>query len=729
MLLDRIKFSNMKTKTKILIGVCAPLVLLAAVGGTAIYNIDKMNTTSKWVDHTRVVLAEASSIVASAVDMETGMRGYLLAGQEEFLDPYKGGEKKTYQGIKELQQTVSDNPGQVKRLGEVEAVLREWQKNVTTMQIDLRRQIGDAKTMNDVAKLVGEARGKTYFDKFRGQIGSFIETEKERLSGIHEGLDEELHAVIPDQEKIHDAVEEMEKVYKTLGMADALLASAVDMETGMRGYLLAGHEEFLDPYKDGTKRFRLQAIDLATVVAQDSEQTGRINDMQVTIDGWRREVVEPMIALRREIGDAKTMDDMADLVAEARGKQYFDHFRQLMADFKAEEEGLMKQRQASNVETVSRTKTIIISFVAVAVVAGLALAWMIGNGIGGPLVRMIEAMRLLSQGDTSVEINGLERKDEIGQMAHATQVFKENAIEKQKLEAESEANERRLAEEKHQAQVRMADDLEHSVKSVVETIAAAASQMQATAENMSGLATQSSEQSTIVASATEEASANVQTVAAASEELSSSIGEINRQVNQSRQVAEQAQSTTSRATDTVQNLSHMAQKVGDVVKLINDIAEQTNLLALNATIEAARAGEAGRGFAVVASEVKELASQTAKATDEIATQIGTMQTATDQSVDAITEIHGVIGQLGEAMISISAAVEQQNASTSEISRSAQEAATGTQDVATNISDVQHSITETGAASGQVLSAATGLQAQSKELDQKISSFLASIRAA
>ncbi len=177
-----IKFANLKTKPKILISICSPLVLLMMLGGVSVYSINSIVGTNERVNHTQVVLGDAAAIVGSAVDMETGMRGYLLAGQDGFLDPYRGGEEATYNGIKALQETVNDNPKQVERLAAAEKVLREWQANVTEPTIALRRDIGDAQTMNDMAKLVGEARGKVYFDKFRGQIATFIGREATLLS-------------------------------------------------------------------------------------------------------------------------------------------------------------------------------------------------------------------------------------------------------------------------------------------------------------------------------------------------------------------------------------------------------------------------------------------------------------------------------------------------------------------------------------------------------------------
>ena len=400
-----------------------------------------------------------------------------------------------------------------------------------------------------------------------------------------------------------------------------------------------------------------------------------------------------------------------------------------MEDIKLNNKGLQDELGPQATESMQNAEWTGLIVSAVAILLGIFFAFIVGRSISKPVVEMTSSMAKLAQGDTSIEIPAIGRSDEIGEMADAVQVFKEQAIETERLKQEAEAQQRRAEEEKHQAQLKMADDLETSVKSVVQAIAGAATQMQATAQTMSGSAQTAGEQSTAVAGATEQASANVQTVASASEELSSSIGEISRQVSGSREVTENAQKTSADATETIQNLADMAQKVGDVVSLINDIAEQTNLLALNATIEAARAGEAGKGFAVVASEVKSLANQTAKATDEISNQISGMQTATEDSVKAIEQIREVIGQLGETATSIASAVEQQSGATQEISRNAQEAAAGTQEVSTNIASVQSAVNETGGAAKQVLEAAGELSQQSESLDKQMDKFLAEIRAA
>jgi methyl-accepting chemotaxis protein len=724
-----LKFSNLKTKPKVLIGVCAPLILLLAVGGVALFNINKITDTNKWVDHTRVVLAEASAIVASAVDMETGMRGYLLAGRDEFLDPYKNGEKQTYAAITALQKTVSDNPGQVARLTEVEKVLREWQSNVTSVQIQLRAKVGDAETMNDMAKRVGEARGKKYFDKFRGQIATFAGRENDLLQKRRAKFQQSLSSGSVNAPQTREALKWVEHTYQVIAKSQDVLAAAVDMETGMRGYLLAGRDEFLGPYKGGGKRFATLIDELQKTVSDNPAQVALLGEIKQNIDMWRANVVEPTIALRRKIGNAKTMDDMADLVGEARGKQYFDKFRQLMADFKAEEQQLMTQRQESNVSTVSWSFTLIIAFIVGAMIVGLGLAWFIGGSIGSPIGRMTAAMRKLADGDTSTEITGMERGDEIGDMAKATQVFKENAIEAERLRKERAEQEERQAEEKRKQMIELADSFEASISGVVETVSSAATEMHSTAQSMSATAEQTKNQSTTVATASEEASTNVQTVASAAEELTASISEIRRQATESNEIAQKAVDDSESANGSVQGLADAAQKIGEVVELIRDIAEQTNLLALNATIEAARAGEAGKGFAVVASEVKNLATQTAKATEDIGLQVEQMQMATGGTVKSIEGITKVIEQMSQNSATVANAMDEQSTATGEISSNVQQAAAGTQDVSSNITGVRQAAVESGAAAAQVLSAAGELSQQSELLKGEVDKFISNLRAA
>ena len=355
--------------------------------------------------------------------------------------------------------------------------------------------------------------------------------------------------------------------------------------------------------------------------------------------------------------------------------------------------------------------------------------WFMVQRVARPLAGMTDSMRELAGGNNAVEIPARDRRDELGQMAEAVQVFKDTAIEAERLASQQAEQEARAEKEKRQATLKLADELESSIKSVVEAVSGAAGEMESTAEDMSKSAQKTDQQAAEVATAAEQTSSNVQTVASASGELSNSIQEITRQVTQSTQITSDAVAQAEQTSSTVEGLAAGAQKIGDVIALINDIAEQTNLLALNATIEAARAGDAGKGFAVVASEVKSLANQTAKATEEISQQIDTMQTATNETVSAIGNVRQSIDRISEVCADIASAVEEQNSATQEISDNVQEVAQGTKRVTSNILGVTESSAETGAAAGKVSAATEGLSKEAEKLRQSVETILASMRAA
>ncbi|MDI2109475.1 HAMP domain-containing methyl-accepting chemotaxis protein [Bradyrhizobium sp. Mp64] len=362
----------------------------------------------------------------------------------------------------------------------------------------------------------------------------------------------------------------------------------------------------------------------------------------------------------------------------------------------------------------------------VAVSAGLIV--MVRRRILNPIAALTGRMSRLAAGEVAETIPGAARKDEIGAMAAAVQVFKDNKIEADRLAAEKEAE-----NDVKMRRARVLDDLtrtfEAKVTELVGGLSAASSVMEETAQSMSDTAAATNRQAAVVAAASDQTSTNVQTVASATEELTSSISEIARQVATSTEIAARAVDHARRTGDTARSLAEGAQKIGDVVTLIQSIAAQTNLLALNATIEAARAGEAGRGFAVVASEVKSLAGQTANATTEISEQITAIQTASDETVTAIRSVIDVITEIDQIGTAIAAAIEEQGSATKEISRSVQEAARGTQEVNSNISGVQRAADDTGGAANQVLGAAEQLSTQSKDLAGQVNRFLSDVRAA
>lgn len=376
----------------------------------------------------------------------------------------------------------------------------------------------------------------------------------------------------------------------------------------------------------------------------------------------------------------------------------------------------------------SRTSLAIIVTSIAAILVFLMIATLLARSIVNPITAMIACMIRLARKDWSVQVPALMRKDEVGQMAQAVNVFKENGIENDRLVAAQETERKRKEARQHAIDGFIAE-FEKTISGILQVVTAAAEELHATAQAMAATAEETTRQASVVAAASEEASTNVQTVAAASEELSSSIQEISRQVAESLSIANQAVDQTELTNREINGLAESAQRIGDVVALIGDVAAQTNLLALNATIEAARAGEAGKGFTVVAAEVKTLATQTTKATEEISAKIGEMQSATRRSVDVIGVIVGTIQRINEIAAAIAAAIEEQGAATSEIAGNALQVSAGTREVSANIVGVSQAANDTGSASTQVLASASELTRQSTMLRAQVDNFLSNIRAA
>jgi len=388
-----------------------------------------------------------------------------------------------------------------------------------------------------------------------------------------------------------------------------------------------------------------------------------------------------------------------------------------------------KQATDRSDEAIGFGTFVMLMIAAVSVVGAALFVWFyIGRNLVARLVGLEKTMTRLAAGDLSAEIEAKRGGDEIGQMAEALSVFREGIVQANEAAAEKA---REQEEKQRQAAVidQLTQEFNQGATSALAAVSTAASRMKGSAEKMSQVAAQAKEQTGAVASASAQAAENVQTVAAATEELSSSITEISRQVGESSRIAAQAVEQVARSEVTVTELANAANRIGEVVALINTIATQTNLLALNATIEAARAGEAGKGFAVVASEVKNLATQTARATEGITAQATAIQGSTQEAVDTIKGIGQIIDKMSEIATTVAAAVEEQGAATAEIARNIQQAAAGTQHVSNNIVGVSNAANQSGETASDVLESSDGLAAESEALSNEVGRFLARIKAA
>jgi methyl-accepting chemotaxis protein len=415
--------------------------------------------------------------------------------------------------------------------------------------------------------------------------------------------------------------------------------------------------------------------------------------------------------------------------AEADIMKTFSGFEPLVVEALKEIDRLAAMADASEMALRDAMKMRMAGALALAALMMCALSLLLGRAISQPISAMTSALTKLASGDFNVVLPGLHRRDEIGEMAGAARVFKDNMIETERLRAEQLADQQVQSLQRKEERLRLASGFQDAVGSIVDKLSSEATELEAAASTLTRTAETTLELSGVVSGASSEASGNIRSVAAAIEQMTSSVGEIGRQVLESSSIAQSAVEHAKTTDARITALSQAAGRIGDVVKLITGIAEQTNLLALNATIEAARAGDAGRGFAVVAQEVKALAAQTAKATEEIDVQISGMQSATGESVEAIKQIGTVILRISEVSGLIAAAVEEQSVATREIARNVQMASSGAAQVGGAIADVHQGAADTGSASGQVLSSAQSLASQASQLKLEVDDFLASIRAA
>ena len=505
-----------------------------------------------------------------------------------------------------------------------------------------------------------------------------------------------------------------------------IIASMVDQETGVRGYLLAGEDGFLEPYRAGDRIYRDSFAKVKSLTADNPAQQTRLAEVDRFAQMWRSTAAEKEIAL---MGKPETREQARALEASGAGKTAMDGIRAKIAEIDRAERDLLVKRTDEQAQAFSSSYTAGIAGGGASVFIAIAAGMLLVRGIATPIRGMTAVMERLAAGDRTVAIDGVQRRDEIGAMAKAVEVFKQNAIENVRMTAQQEEIKAKAETERKAAMAALAQRFEASVKAVVDSLSAASGKMQAAAASMAGTAERTSHQAGASAAAAEQTSANVQTVAAAAEEMSASLVEISKRVSTSSEIAARAVDDAARTNSTVAGLANAAQKIGEVVTLIQSIAGQTNLLALNATIEAARAGEAGKGFAVVASEVKNLATQTARATDDIAAQIAAMQAATTDAVEAIKGISATITQMSEIATAIASAVEEQNAATGEISRNVTQAASGTREVSTNVSQVQLAASQTGSMAGQVLDAAGELSREAGTLGSAVDEFLRAVRTA
>jgi len=714
---------NMNIRGRLILGFSVVTAILVIAIGTTVWKVERIDVRSERISQLRVPTSATSLGLVNAVNSSlASLRGWMLTGNPIF----KTERAAVWAEIDDLRSDMDNysqnwtNPDNVAK----------W----NAMKVSLGEFRVAQKQTEDIANTIDEQPANKILFVEAAPVAAIM------LSRITAMINEESSLPATPERK------------NLLGiMADVRGTTAVGL-ANIRAYLLSGDVKFKKLFETAWVKNVERYADLKNSAGLLSSSQRKAFDAFATA----RDEFSPMPSRMFEIRASKKWNmAVFTLIKEAApradkiltaliGPELEDGSRS--GGMVANQKQLLTDDALANDGDISRLLTI----VRVLLAAGLGISGVVvfftSRSIVNPITAMTGAMATLAAGDNSVEIPNAERSDEIGEMAQAVQVFKDNGIENQRLAAEAEktakAEEARKADEiarermeveEREARAKNMEEMiskfDKNVQDVLAGVTSAATELEATATTMTSLAEDSQGQAGSAVAASEQATSNVQSVATASEEMSSTISEISRQVNTSTEVSENAVKEADTANEMVNELSGVAQQIGEVVGFITDIAGQTNLLALNATIEAARAGEAGKGFAVVAAEVKELATQTANATEQISKHITAIQNGTSNTAEAMARIQSVIKETSEVSVAIAAAMEEQNAATEEISRNAQQAAIGTQQASENMGLVNEGAVQTSSAASQVLSASQELAKNGESLKGTIEEFLSEIRAA
>jgi methyl-accepting chemotaxis protein len=668
-----IKFPTLRFRTKIMLGFTVTLAISAASMGFAYMGFERV---SAGVGSYRQSVAEADlarNIDRELISYRSLARYYVVTAKEEDGKAALAAEASLKDAIVQSMKGTT-NPARLDQITKLEREFRAFTKIFAEI----------LKVKEDSAMIA------------QNKLSRSATSLRYKLDDLPSNADDsELQAIQFGTKKVADQLQAATALANTfvINSDKAVAASAV-------------------------ARLKFVENSLHAISSKDEKIIQGLKEASALLEEYRQ-------ALTKLIENSKEIDELTIEMTESAAA--IDHGSGAMkSDLFADQ----KRLEAESHAAIGETEQLILMLAAGGFLLGVVWAFVLGTGISRPIAAMCKAMRELAGGNFDVVLPGLGRKDELGEMAGAVEEFKVQAIARAERDAATQEEQNKAASAARRTElIRFADEFESAVGAIVSNVSASAVQLEAAAGTLTRTAETTQSLSSQVAGASEEASSNMQSVATATEELSASVDEIGRRVKESSQIADAAVRQAEQTDGRIGKLSRAAQQIGDVVKLITAIAEQTNLLALNATIEAARAGDAGRGFAVVASEVKSLASQTAKATDEISNHISGMQGATQESVAAIKEIGGTIGKISDIAASIASAVAQQSSATQEIARSVQTVAQGTQEAAASVMQVNRGATETGSASEEVLNSARTLSSESTRLREELDRFMANIRAA